>query len=202
VTQCKIKNCQQEVKVIPTNIFLFLDSILEGTGRPCSGNILPGDNKYKTYTWIDLKKIVDLPYGTANWPLKFWVTYGGDGEKLKGCVDDTKKDDISSSSFKAGTGVLRIAGFPVPSNPSSNSWSTDLNINVYSQCGCDSKVHWWRYEETITAGEAYHLGSTSKEPQFATNIIGGKKISLKYKGTKFCNFGAKYGCGFGELKFD
>ena len=64
---------------------------------------------------------------------------------------------------------------------------------------CKFQVHWWRYEKTLDAAGAFHLGALSKDPQFATNAIGGKGISLEYKGTKSCNFGAKYGCGSGEI---
>jgi len=88
--------------------------------------------KYQTSGRIDLKKLVDLPYGTSFHfprPLKFWVTYGGNEGELKGCVDDTEKADIASDWFNAG--VLRLGGFPVPSPPA-QSWSTDIHINVYS----------------------------------------------------------------------
>ena len=66
VTECKIKDCQEEeeeeeeVKVTPTNVFLYLQTFLGGGRIPCSGSESPGNIEMFTLNFKAWKILVKV----------------------------------------------------------------------------------------------------------------------------------------------
>lgn len=93
------------------NIYLRIKGVDEGN-QCMSGFKLPGDSSFKTELSIDLRKLLNIPYGGSS---KYWIKFGGYGvaasTPFTGCIDDNNQEYVAVTGDK--TGILKFSEIQV-----------------------------------------------------------------------------------------
>jgi hypothetical protein len=175
---------------------IYLKLASGGSGSMCGAGFnykTPNDFDYQTFGAIDLNKLYNIPYYSGK---TFWTKFGGWGQVantgFNGCIDDNKKDFVSSEQG-TNVGVFKFPNVNV-------HFSTWVWINVMSQCHdqCSSGT-WWKFEQHLSADESWALRNTHTDLSFVEDTLTSQITNISSQGYATCNpFGGNYGCGTNE----